>query len=272
MEMMPRQPRARIVLAVVMTGAIGGLFLAGGQGDDPGLRVSSAPAESVVAPQSPPNLAAPIAQVAVPSTGRDPFAPAGHKHGKPGGGSSPGSSLFSPTGSSAGQGGSYPSSVVSSAAAGAGAPAAPAVPKPSVDRDVPIARPLPVPTPEVPNVSPTPPPSTSPGDLSGTPDASHPGRKPKKNGNHKHDKPGKHKHGKAATQGAEAYRASDKKKKQQARPKNPGQHKGWAHAKGRKGRAASRRHGRGYAYGWWWKAPDCDSHSRSSRAQSGCRR
>ena len=84
MDMMPRQPHARIVLAVIFTASIGGLFLAGNRGARPGASVSTAPADQrVVAQPAAINIQAPEAQVALPALGRDPFAGNQTKETKP---------------------------------------------------------------------------------------------------------------------------------------------------------------------------------------------
>ena len=70
----PREPRSRIVLAVILTAAIGGMFLAGEGREPAGVSVSSVPADQrVVQQESPPVPAAPSADEILTFTGRDPF-------------------------------------------------------------------------------------------------------------------------------------------------------------------------------------------------------
>ncbi|MDP8956779.1 MAG: hypothetical protein M3N24_07465, partial [Actinomycetota bacterium] len=70
----PREPRFRIVFAVILTAAVGGMFLAGDSRHQGGEPLSSAPADQRVAQE--PNAAvatAPSPDEILTFTGRDPF-------------------------------------------------------------------------------------------------------------------------------------------------------------------------------------------------------
>ncbi|HEX2088955.1 MAG TPA: hypothetical protein VHI54_03335 [Actinomycetota bacterium] len=69
----PREPRFRILVAVVLTAAIGGMFLAGEFRNQAGAPLSSAPADRRVAQQAPPVATAPSADEILTYNGRDPF-------------------------------------------------------------------------------------------------------------------------------------------------------------------------------------------------------
>ena len=69
----PREPRFRILVAAVLTAAIGGMFLSGEFRNQAGAPLSSA-ADQPVAQQAPPVAVAPSPDEILTYTGRDPFA------------------------------------------------------------------------------------------------------------------------------------------------------------------------------------------------------
>ena len=73
MERRPREPRFRILVAAVLTAAIGGMFLAGEFQNQASVPLSSAPADQRVAQQAPPVATAPSSDEILTYTGRDPF-------------------------------------------------------------------------------------------------------------------------------------------------------------------------------------------------------
>ena len=123
MATMPREPRSRIVLAVILTAAIGGMFLAGDGGVQPGVPVSSAPADQRVMQQEAPVAAAPSGDEILTFTGRDPFA-RDQKEKKsfspPNRGTAPTVSLASPRGTSVTTGSGVAVSVGGVASSGSG--------------------------------------------------------------------------------------------------------------------------------------------------------
>ena len=74
MDRRPREPRFRFLVAVILTAAIGGMFLTGEFRNQAGAPPSSAPADQRVAQQAPPVATAPSSDEILTYTGRDPFA------------------------------------------------------------------------------------------------------------------------------------------------------------------------------------------------------
>ena len=73
MATMPREPRFRILIAMVLTAAIGGMFLAGEFRNQAGAPLLSAPADRRVVQEVAPVATAPSADEILTYTGRDPF-------------------------------------------------------------------------------------------------------------------------------------------------------------------------------------------------------
>jgi hypothetical protein len=274
MDMMPREPRARIVLAVVLTAAVGGLFLAGGGSDPSAVQVASAPSDQRLVQQQNTLVAlAPPPDEVLTFGGRDPFQPRGRNPNKPqpapgAGGSIPYtpapfgiSSPISPGGVTLPVGGGSPSVPASG----------------DVSNDPPRLIPLPSPptdplvsNPDTagPSVTPPPPPAidvatqghdAAPGQIKKAARSGVAAKADAPIGRKSTKKPANTKD--VAGRGFQAFQRS--REKQTVRPQNRGLHNGWPQAAKWGAQAGSCWPGQGYGLGHaWGPASSCTSSSQ----------
>ena len=253
MATMPREPRSRIVLAVILTAAIGGMFLAGDRPHPDGAPVASAPVDQRAVQQgAPPVAAPPSADEILTFTGRDPFA-RDQKEKKtpqrPNPGTQPALSVPAADGTSASAGGGVAVSAGGLASSGSGS-----------TRTSPTAGGGQIPEPKT--VSDTTPDTVVSTSLDPVPVEDEDGSDSSEEsaGSSDTGKPAKPESPRASK--FEAFQRT-KEKPVQSR----GLHRGWSQAPRRKpGYTASGWRGKGNAWGWRTK---CKAHPHS---QAGCRR
>lgn len=267
MAAMPREPRFRILMAVVLTAAIGAMFLAGEGRKQAGVSVSSTAGRQLVQ-NGAPVATAPSSDQILTYTGRDPFAqdqPNEKKPEAPNAGPAPVTSLLAPGLTSA-----LTTVAVPVSAGGAGSTSSPRsstnvgpvartdpkdvvgiAPKPAPE---PAPAPSPAPTSDDPaTVDPAPVYGDgSPGDYESPELAVHPA---------KHGKPAKRSHSEVPR-----YQGYERTKEEPARGRRL-QKRTWRQAPGRRvGQMRTGRRGNGFAWGWRKKECKHESHS-----QFGCR-
>ena len=270
MDAMPREPRSRIVLAVILTAAIGGMFMAGDGPDGAGVSVSSVPADQrVVQQDSPPVAAAPSGDEILTFTGRDPFVRDKAQEKPPRGSQpappvtvQPGSSGVAPVTAVGGVAVSVGETISTRSGSGSTRTSPTAGGGPVEPKDEMDGTPQPVdssPEPEEPTtVDPAP---IGDGGDTGSPEPTEPSTNPssgeaaKPNG-----KPAKPKSPQRPS--FEAFQRTKDKP-----VKSRGLHKGWSQGRrGKWGYSVGRGWGRGNAWGWRTK---CKAQPHS---QAGCRR